>query len=544
MSSESRTTYPTLASVLAVVGDTVLETVAAPRGLELPVRVTVLEDPHDSLPETHAGLLLLVGVDAGQAEAVTAIRRAAARSFVAVVIKARDTDLSAVIAEAASSGVAVLAAADVIPWRHLDALLSAAIASVMEVADDQISTRDSELFSIANTVAAVIGGAVAIEDLAQNVQAYSNLPSQPIDTLRRRAILERRAANAPPDLRLYREVMSADGVVRFPPARAELARAGMSIRAGTLPLGTLWAILPPDGLGPAGEEAMIEGARFAALHMIRGRSAIELERSHRSNAVRNLLDETISLAVVWPRLGFRPGDRIALIAVGSRRTHAVADDIPLITLAAREIDRVCLAFRPDAVVTTLVRAVYVLVAGADAGLAALRLAGRIFSALGRDFPDLISVAVGDEMLSGRFISRARRQVDRILQADMDRLSEPGIATADSVQSKMVLLHLRDEIQRLPELTQTSVRRLTEHDAKKGSAYAASLTAWLDTHGDINAAAVRLHVHPNTLRYRLSRVREIIGRDLEDPDFRLAVWLQLRIDQLENTVASEEVHKHA
>jgi DNA-binding PucR family transcriptional regulator len=43
-----------------------------------------------------------------------------------------------------------------------------------------------------------------------------------------------------------------------------------------------------------------------------------------------------------------------------------------------------------------------------------------------------------------------------------------------------------------------------------------------------AAAAKLHIHKNTLRYRLRRLTEIAGLDLSDPDTRLGLMLQLRI----------------
>ncbi len=45
------------------------------------------------------------------------------------------------------------------------------------------------------------------------------------------------------------------------------------------------------------------------------------------------------------------------------------------------------------------------------------------------------------------------------------------------------------------------------------------------------AAARLRVHPNTLRYRLDRIREISGVDLEDPETRLNLAVALRVQAL-------------
>src|SRR5213596_1043124 len=44
-------------------------------------------------------------------------------------------------------------------------------------------------------------------------------------------------------------------------------------------------------------------------------------------------------------------------------------------------------------------------------------------------------------------------------------------------------------------------------------------------------AQRLRVHPNTLRYRLDRIREITGLDLEDPETRLNLSVALRVQAL-------------
>jgi hypothetical protein len=45
---------------------------------------------------------------------------------------------------------------------------------------------------------------------------------------------------------------------------------------------------------------------------------------------------------------------------------------------------------------------------------------------------------------------------------------------------------------------------------------ATLHAWYDESGSAKAAAERLFVHPNTVRYRVRRVQELTGRDLADP----------------------------
>lgn len=55
----------------------------------------------------------------------------------------------------------------------------------------------------------------------------------------------------------------------------------------------------------------------------------------------------------------------------------------------------------------------------------------------------------------------------------------------------------------------------------------TLRAWLDAHGDVTATANALHVHPQTVRYRLAALRDAFGDALDDPTRRLEIILALR-----------------
>ncbi|RLU96619.1 PucR family transcriptional regulator [Streptomyces griseocarneus] len=72
-----------------------------------------------------------------------------------------------------------------------------------------------------------------------------------------------------------------------------------------------------------------------------------------------------------------------------------------------------------------------------------------------------------------------------------------------------------------------LRSLREHDATGRGDLVASLRAWLARHGQWDAAAADLGVHRHTLRYRMRRVEEILGRSLDDPDVRMELWLALK-----------------
>ncbi|MFC7032167.1 PucR family transcriptional regulator [Nonomuraea rubra] len=65
----------------------------------------------------------------------------------------------------------------------------------------------------------------------------------------------------------------------------------------------------------------------------------------------------------------------------------------------------------------------------------------------------------------------------------------------------------------------------------------SLRAYLDSNGHWDAAAQRLGVHRHTLRYRMRRVAELLGRDLDEPGTRAELWLALEAARRGATPAS-------
>jgi DNA-binding PucR family transcriptional regulator len=66
----------------------------------------------------------------------------------------------------------------------------------------------------------------------------------------------------------------------------------------------------------------------------------------------------------------------------------------------------------------------------------------------------------------------------------------------------------------------------------------TLLVWLETVHDANAAAARLFVHPQTIRYRVRRLEQLFGDRLQDPDTRLDLELALRARRLITRAGSD------
>jgi sugar diacid utilization regulator len=61
--------------------------------------------------------------------------------------------------------------------------------------------------------------------------------------------------------------------------------------------------------------------------------------------------------------------------------------------------------------------------------------------------------------------------------------------------------------------------------------AETLLAWLGHQGRLQPVARALHVHPQTVRYRLAQLRERFGDALDEPDGRFELELALRAERL-------------
>ncbi len=73
--------------------------------------------------------------------------------------------------------------------------------------------------------------------------------------------------------------------------------------------------------------------------------------------------------------------------------------------------------------------------------------------------------------------------------------------------------------------------LHRYDIEHQSNLVETLETYLDAAGKVNITANRLHIHINTLSYRLRRIEEIMGIDLDDPNHRTALYLDLKLQKL-------------
>lgn len=202
-----------------------------------------MHDPDDSLEERPGSVLMAVGSRVTSPATLELLRQAGRQAYHAVVVKDRGADLAPLIEAAREAGVALLVASEQIPWRQLDALLTAAISGLGETTTTYSAVGMGDLFALANTIASTIGGATCIEDAQGNVPAHSNIAGQEIDEIRKLGILGRKTPKRPTNRTEYSRVFRADGPVGF--SSLELGhtpRLATAVRAGAQLLGFIWVL--------------------------------------------------------------------------------------------------------------------------------------------------------------------------------------------------------------------------------------------------------------------------------------------------------------
>ncbi len=102
------------------------------------------------------------------------------------------------------------------------------------------------------------------------------------------------------------------------------------------------------------------------------------------------------------------------------------------------------------------------------------------------------------------------------------------ASAAELGAALDVQRVLDAVRPVWERGSGPVYDLVRADLAAGGELVRSLAAYLDASCDVGRAAKRLVLHPNTLRYRLRRVRDRYGVDLDDPDVRLMLTLAVRL----------------
>ncbi|WP_345727890.1 PucR family transcriptional regulator, partial [Cryptosporangium minutisporangium] len=108
-----------------------------------------------------------------------------------------------------------------------------------------------------------------------------------------------------------------------------------------------------------------------------------------------------------------------------------------------------------------------------------------------------------------------------------RTEVAAVVTADEIDSHMLLLgSVPDEVRRA--YRNRVLGPVLAYDSAHDAELVATLTAFLDHAGSWSRCAEVLHLHVNTVRYRIAKVEQLTGRNLGRLDDRVDLFLALRL----------------
>lgn len=529
--------HPSLRRIVDDLGTTVLDVVAASgAGLDSGITGVHIYDPLDEPLVMPGTLLLAVGVEGG---GPTRELLSAAAPAAALIVKqpVATDDLPALQEAVDTCGVAVLGLARDASWAQLTVLLRSLLADADR--EDRDDGSPGDLFALANAICALIDAPVTIEDRSSRILAYSARQEE-ADSSRVATVLGRQV---PEDIRrllhergLFRRLhqsreplfirLDDDGIQ---------PRTAIAVRSGDEILGSIWAA-SPEPLDPARAHALTDAAKIVALQLLRDRAGSDTRRRLRADLLSTVLDGGPATAEAAARLGMADGEAGGLCVLAAQLTDTVG--APTDDDRQRFCDALALhvsAIHPRsaaAVVGTVAYAVLPLPrprvppAEDDGEQRAVRVARDFLSRIGSRYA--ARIGVGRPAAGLAQVARSRADADRALRVLTAQRGTGSAAGCTELHIDSLLLQLGDLAAVQEHRPVGPYRALLAYDAEHASDLVATLGAYLDALGDVPAAAAGLHVHPNTFRYRLKRVVEISGLDLDDPRARLAVTLQMRI----------------
>ncbi|RMG97184.1 MAG: hypothetical protein D6706_08910 [Chloroflexi bacterium] len=111
-----------------------------------------------------------------------------------------------------------------------------------------------------------------------------------------------------------------------------------------------------------------------------------------------------------------------------------------------------------------------------------------------------------------------------------RLNMKHVVEFRSLGVYRLLIRL-ENIPEVRDFVRQVIGPLVAYDQEHRSNLVETIDAYFDNHGNISKTAESLYIHRNTLLYRLERIQELTGHDLDQANMRLALQLALKLWQL-------------
>jgi hypothetical protein len=486
-----------------------------------------------------------VGAGGDSATVCSLLRQVGAAGASALVLRAPITVDDAVTDAAFESQVPLFSFVEGAPWMYLADVIRPPSGRREEdsfVTEASLSA-DLNLFKVANSLSEILDSPVTIEDLRSRVMAFS-ADQERGDDARKASVLgqqvPRHLGAEMVRLGVFQRLYSSSRPIQVEPLPSGVrARVAMQIRAGSTLLGSIWAIAGDEPLSEAQEEAMIQAAHTAAGAILQGRVAADAVQRMRTATVAALIGGGQPARAAAGKV-HRARVRGGCVVAARIRSSDRSGEVDSIAGAERLASSLVMYLRAEcatAVAAVFNDTIYAVMLHTTDFCADVRSVQRLI----RSFVECrgaglegLSVGIGNAVSDPGDLDRSREDAELVLRVlDMPgtpREPDLQVATRDDVHGLSLVLRLSDIAASDPVCAGGPLARLEAYDLEHQSNLIETLDCWLQQFGDVTSTAEQLHVHKNTLRYRLRRIEEVSGVALDDPEERFELMLEFRVRQ--------------
>lgn len=401
-----------------------------------------------------------------------------------------------------------------------------------------------EFQSIVDELARIVKRPITVEDAVGRLIAYS-VHEEPVDNVRMETLLRKGASlNTLDALRrrgVYECVDSATGIARVA-AIPEIGfgpRICAPVKAKGKVLGYLWAVYDESIIPARIEEAFVRACQALASALLRRDSAWLRRDELQNGLVRDLIaaepgdlnDLGEALDLRAKALGWYPSRPIYVVTV---RAVSGADLEPVLR-CANAFEESLQKHGVSFVRGTFESETVFVVSGISASEAS-KLAEKA-GAWDRDMGEpgeepgqarrlVFAVGMGTPGESLSDVRACYLESSRAINIGI-KLGSRGPCFDYSTLAAYELVSCMATCPTSPYFGRRLVEKVRDYDSHRGTDLFATLEAYLDFYGKRKEAALRLDIHANTLDYRVRRIQEITGADLEDPNLRLVMHLWVK-----------------
>ncbi|MGE5704310.1 MAG: PucR family transcriptional regulator [Clostridia bacterium] len=392
--------------------------------------------------------------------------------------------------------------------------------------------QQADIDELADAIAELVQNPITIEDSDHKLIAYSS-HGESTDQARWSTIMGRRV----PEKVLtrlwkdgvFQQLLTRDEPVHIP-AKDEVGlgnRVAIAIRKGAEVLGYIWAQEVNRPLTVEDDEILRQAARAAVPRLVQrqGKRKAEEQRrkeffwelllgNHSSETAIKRKAESLSLTLPTPYL---------VCIIEASGVHLEQYLYPLLMR--------------DKLLWVLDGSQLILLIGLPA--TASREGASLTKHMEQYLHDALS-KLGEQMIAGygqsyqgyKDIVKSYREALQVLQVKRIFSQESGkIQGFQQLGIYRFLLQLKKWSDAEGYVSER-LMKLKRYDQENQTNLLETLEIFLDLAGRVNQAAKRLHIHINTLGYRLRRIEEILEVDLDDQNQRTSLYLDMKMDKLD------------